>query len=217
MKVMKIFGLLCVLILATFMAQNTYGGYLSTSTYGTNNGWDGYTTYTSDGISLKVYFNVYDTEAYPDEFTWPSDAGVDMSSTDRYIYVYEVFNLTGGDDIASFSVLTADGGSLDTSLLNGTCSTEDNAGTGISTDPTVSTTQGIWQWSSSGGYLGADEHSWYLIYSSAYAPTKGSVTATVSSSSDTPVPEVPEPASIILFGSAVGWIMTRRNNKRRSS
>jgi len=175
--------------------------------------WGGYKTYSNDdGLDVTVVFNVYDKDS--GEFTW--GGGVDIPSTDQYIYVYEVYNTSDTLSISSFSVLNSDGSSVLESLINSTCSQEDSSGDGISPDPSVSETQGVWVWSAGVGLLVAGDHSWYLIYSSAYAPTTGDFAVVAADESDISVPEVPEPATLALFGIASALYAAKRRKKRQA-
>ena len=111
MKVMKNTSLLCVLIVVA-LAKNALA--LPYSTYGYDNGWDGYKTYNQDGIDLTVVFNVYDTVANPTEFTW--NGGAAMPNTDRYVYAYQIINNSDSQDISLFNLLDKSGNALPSSL-----------------------------------------------------------------------------------------------------
>ncbi|MBN2455259.1 MAG: PEP-CTERM sorting domain-containing protein [Sedimentisphaerales bacterium] len=171
--------------------------------------WQGSRYYNLDSINVKIDFAVYDTLAYPGEFTWAGE--VDMPDTDQYIYAYQIFNspAEGYDDIASFRLLDTDGQEIDESLMHSTCSQKDSdipVLEGVVPEPTVSTVQGQWVWSIAGGYISQGEHSWFLIFSSEYAPTAG--TYEVTAPADIPVP-TPEPATALLLSLGCAMLIVR--------
>jgi len=65
----------------------------------------------------------------------------------------------------------------------------------------------MWVWDG----IVADKYSWYLIFSSNYAPTSGNFTVTDESSA--PVP-IPEPGTMALFGIASALYAAKRDKKR---
>ncbi len=206
MKVMKNINLLCAVIVMGALAQNAMASVLPTSSLDGGK-WGGHKSYSDgDGLDVMVTFNVYDKSS--GEFNWEGEA--DIPSTDQYLYVYKMYCLTGSSDVTSFGVLNSDGDSI-ASLINSTCS-QDDGSDGISPDPSVSATQGMWLWSSTS--MTAGEHSWYLIYSSAYAPTTGDFTVN-SEESSPPVPS-PEPCTLALFGAASALFAAKRSRKRRA-
>jgi hypothetical protein len=215
MKAMKTIGLLCGLILAMLAVQSAYGiTALSYSTYGSENGWAGYKDYTQDNYNVRVLFNVYDIAL--GQFTWLGQNPI--PEEDKYIYVYEIINEgdQSNNHIGAFSLLYADGSTIAQHLMHSTSSQDDFSG-GIAPDAAGTTNQGEWAWSTDNGYVETGQHSWLLMFSSDHAPTTGKFVFQ-EGQTEPPAPSpAPEPASIILFGSAVGWIMARRNNKRRSS
>jgi len=208
MKIIRPICILCVLILALSVVHSA-SAKLSFSTYGYENKWAGYKDYTQDNFDIRVSFNVYDTELYPNQFNWLGDP---MPEEDRYIYAYEIENMgdESNNEIAAFTLLYADGSAIPQHLMHLTHSQDDNNG-GIAPDPDATPYQGEWVWSGAYGYIATGQHSWLLVFCSDHAPVKGSFE--VQSGAD--FPAVPEPATIVLFGSAAGWILTRRNNKRR--
>ena len=106
------------------------------STYGYDNGWDGYKTYNQDGIDLTVVFNVYDTVANPTEFTW--NGGAAMPNTDRYVYAYQIINNSDSQDISLFNLLDKSGNALAEQLMHSTCSQSDGSLLSVAPDPEVS-------------------------------------------------------------------------------
>ena len=172
--------------------------------------WGGYDTYSDgEGLSVEVVYNVYDKSS--GEFTWGGQ--VDMPSTDKYIYVYQVFNSSSSTkDIENFSVLNSNKSDVSSSVIHQTCSQIDSTGDGVSPDPAVSATQGMWVWSDG---VVAGEHSWFLIFSSSFAPTRGDFT--VTDTSNTPPVPVPEPGTTMaLFGGASALYAAKRGRKRQA-
>ncbi len=208
-----------LLIFSTLLAQSAIAiTSLPYSTYGSQNGWNGYKTYKQDGFDVVLYFNVYDVLAYPTQFNWQGD--VEMPASDRYIYAYEVVNTSNSSiDISFFSILGFDGELINQELMHSTCSQEDGFGAGIAPDPQVSDDdeQGSWAWSAEGGYLTVNSRSWILMFTSAWAPTVGSFKIEPPGETEPPVPgdeDIPEPGTIALFGLAYGLCVKRRTRKR---
>ena len=211
MSRIKIIGFLSVMFFATVMAQIAMA--LPYSTYGENNGWTGFRTYEQDGFDMVVSWTVYDIVANPAEFDWAGP--VPFPTDDRYIYAYQLFNLAG-DDIGYFSVMDLDGNPIAQELMNATCAQWDGSGQDMMPDPNVSRNQGAWEWTPMGGLVSAGSRSSYLVFSSPYAPTKGSFEVKVSSDQgDQPIPEIPEPATIAILGAGSAWLIEKRNKKRR--
>jgi hypothetical protein len=214
MKATK-FVLLCVLILTVFVIHSASAAILPYSTYGSENKWAGYKDYTQENFDVRVYFNVYDVDLQ--EFEWRLGDETFPPAGDEYIYVYKIFN--NGDEsnnfIGGISLFYADGSSIPQHLMHSTHA-QDNYGGDIAPDPVVSTNQGEWVWSFDNGYIEANQYSWTLVFSSDHAPTRGKFVLEQGGNEGVPDDQqIPEPATIIFFGSAVGWILTRRNNKRQ--
>jgi PEP-CTERM putative exosortase interaction domain len=212
MKVMKNANLiLCVIVITGILTQNALA--LPYSTYGSENGWQGYKSYNKDGVNMTVVFNVYDTVANPTEFTW--NGGAAMPDTDRYIYAYQITNNSDSQDISVFNLLDKSKNPLAQQLMHSTCSQSDGSSLSVAPDPAVSTQQGIWEWTASGGLLSAGKNSWYLIFSSDNAPTKGSFEVEAASQTEPPVP-TPEPGTLALLGIASAMFAAKRGKKRQA-
>jgi hypothetical protein len=208
MKVMKNINFLCVLIVMGVLVQNAMA--LPYSTYGVNNGWQGYKNYNKGGINMTLIFNVYDTVANPTEFSWKG--ATPKPSDDRYIYAYQIINKSGSEDISLFNLMETSNNPVSQQFMHSTSTQWDGSLLSVAPDPKVSTEQGIWEWSAEGGYLTAGKNSWYLIFSSDNAPVKG--TFKVEAASDVPV--VPEPCTLALFGAASALFAAKRSRKRRA-
>lgn len=208
MKVMKsVFVVLSIIMVMAVLAQNA-SALPSSSLNGGK--WGGYSTYSDGaGLNVEVVFNVY--AASSGEFTWGGQ--VSMPTTDKYIYVYQVFNSNSSSStksIESFSVLNSDKSDIAPSAMHQTCSQIDSTGAGISPDPAISAIQGLWVWSDG---IVAGKYSWYLIFSSNYAPTKGAFA--LNDENNAPVP-TPEPATITLVGVASALYAAKRRRKRQA-
>ena len=212
MKVMKNLKLLCVIVVAGILTQNAMA--LPYSTYGDNHGWQGYKTYNNDGIKMTVSFNVYDTEANPTEFTW--NGAADKPDTDRFIYAYQIFNNTDSLDIGLFNLLDKSNNPLSQYVMHSSCAQSDGSALSVAPSPGVCSEQAMWEWTASGGLLSAGKNSWYLIFSSDNAPVKGSFRVEAASETDPPVPEVPEPGTLALFGIASALYAAKRGRKRQA-
>jgi len=200
-------------ICLTLLVQNAgAAGSLPSSTYGEDNGWEGYKYYNENGFDLVISFNVYDTLRYPNEFVWEADE-IEKPDTDRYIYAYQIFsNPLDTKDISYFSILDINKDPIFQSSMHATTTQPDEQGVGIAPDPLVSIRQGAWEWSLATDFLAAGKSSTYLIFSSPYAPTKG--TFEVKSSADTQgEPPVPEPGTIafLSIGALIVRAITRKH------
>ena len=214
MKVMKNTSLiLCVVVITGVLTQNALA--LPYSTYGYNNGWEGYKSYNEDGVKMTLVFNVYDTVANPTEFTW--NGGTAKPSDDRYIYAYQIINDSTSQDISLFNLLDKSKNPLSQQLMHSSCSQMDST-LSVAPSPKVCTEQGIWEWSAATtGLLSAGKNSWYLIFSSDNAPTRGSFKVEAASGSDPVVPDpVPEPCTLTLFGIASALYAAKRGRKRQA-
>ncbi len=207
---------MCFCLLAVMsVAVQTASAVLPHSTFGDDGTevWGGSKTYQKDGLDVLVLFNVYDTLLYSNEFAW---AG--KPAGDRYIYAYQIANhpSRSTDDIGSFSLLNLAGNPILETLMHGTTALDDT-GNGISPDPLPTEEQGAWMWSSTGGYIDPGEHSWYLVFSSNNAPTKGNFKVLTSSEIETepPIPEVPEPAMTALVGLGGMMLLSRKPLRSR--
>jgi hypothetical protein len=215
MKVMNSMKLLGVMIAVAILSQNAKA--LPYSTYGYENNWQGYKNYNDNGIKMTLMFNVYDTEAHPSEFTW--NGGTVKPSEDRYIYAYQIINDSTSQDISLFSLLDKSKNPISQQVMHGSTSQSDGTQLSVAPSPNVCTEQGVWEWSAvSGSLLSAGKNSWYLIFSSDNAPTRGDFKIEASSGSEPPIPdnEVPEPCTLVLFSVASALFAAKRGRKRQA-
>ena len=215
MKVMKNTNLiLCAVIVMGSLAQNAMA--LPYSTYGDDNGWQGYKNYNKGGVDMTLVFSVYDTVANPTEFTW--NGGAAKPSDDRYVYAYQIINNSDSQDISLFNLLDKSKNPVAQQFMHSTCSQWDGSMLSVAPDPLVSTEQGIWQWSSERGFLTAGKNSWYLIFSSNSEPVKGSFMVEAASDEGSPLvtAPIPEPCTLVLFGAALALFAAKRGRKRQA-
>ncbi len=215
MRAIKTIALLAVVLFATTSARKTYA--LPSSTYADANGWQGFTTYTENGLDLLIQFTVYDAWDGLNEFTWAG--AVEMPDTDQYIYAYQIFSnrVTSTEDIDYFGVLDIDGGAIAQSAIHSTTTQPDETGLGISPDPNVSVVQGSWQWSQE-QLLEAGKYSTWLIFSSPNPPTPGTFEVKAAEEQENPlVVPSPEPSMIALFGLGMALLFNKQTaGKHRS-
>lgn len=221
MKVMKVISFLSVLAIATVLAPDTAVAltYLPESTFAElQNNWQGQREYsedTEDGLlKILVEFTVYDTENLFKTGEQQLADALELSG--RYIYAYQIWNhpSESTEEVSSFQLLYAE-----TNLkipdsafepFNDTSSFDDGY-SGIASTPEVSTNQGAWTFAL--GDLTPGVHSWFLVFSSDFAPVKGNFEVTPKEA-DFPVPE---PGTIALLGVASSFILANRRKKRHTN
>jgi len=209
MKVMKSIGFLSVLIIAVMLVQDAVA--LPSSSYVDPNGksWQGYKSYTQNGYDVVLEWAVYNIASNP----WA--ASVTFPPDDHYIYAYQLFSYTDSTkDIGSFSVLDIDGNPITQTLMHETQAVAN--GQGVMPDPNPSAVQGEWKWLPGVGFVAAGKYSAYLIFSSVYAPVKGSFIVKAPEESDPGTPQVPEPATLALLGIASAMFAAKRGKKRQA-
>ena len=208
MKVIRKVRFFSVLVVATLFLQNASATLLLPDSHYLGGAWQGTSYYNEGGFNVRIDFAVYDTTNYPDDFTWQSD--LPMPETDQYIYAYQIFNRSGDyEEVIYFSILDITENPIDEFLMHSTSSQDDGKG-GIA--PELSSTQGVWEFGWIGDALVAGKHSYFLVFSSEYAPVTGSYGLTPRSDPN-PVPEIPEPAVIALlgFGSVLMFVKQRKS------
>ena len=194
-------GLIFVMVV---FIQTTYAAleFLPESSY-----YEGSTTYsivTEDGILFgRIDFAVYDTWTYPDEFI--GEDGFENPTDDRYIYVYQIFNdeIYSDEEVAYFALLD-----IEEAPVDGT-SSQDDLNDGV--EPADYPDEGVWDFE--GSFIYDGDHSDFLVLTSDTGWVPGSYEISTGGS-DVPVPDIPEPASIILLGTAGLLIFVKRPNGR---
>ena len=163
-----------------------------------------YTIVTDDGILFgRIDFAVYDTWTYPDEFI--GEDGFENPTDDRYIYVYQIFNdeIYSDEEVAYFALLD-----IEDAPVSGT-SSQDDLNDGV--EPADYPDEGVWDFE--GSFIYDGDHSVFLVLTSDTPWVPGSYEISAGGS-DVPVPDIPEPASILLLGTAGLLVFAKRSKGR---
>lgn len=169
--------------------------------------YEGSTTYsivTEDGILFgRIDFAVYDTWTYPDEFV--GEDGFENPTDDRYIYVYQIFNdeIYSDEEVSYFTLLN-----IEDAQVSGT-SSQDDLNDGV--EPAECPDEGVWDFE--GSFIYDGDHSAFLVLTSNTGWVPGTYEI-LTGGSDVPVPDIPEPASIALLGTAGLLIFVKRPKGR---
>jgi len=198
MMITRKIGFVALLLIATSFVQNVSATLISSHYYGS-------TFYnTDDGLKGYIDFAVYD-----DRSEYESLYDLPAPGTGDYIYAYQIFHDTGVNPAAAyFAILDIAGAPVD-----GINSHDDSTGGIASTDEYLIGSKGIWEFQSElgEGILLAGEHSWFLVLSSDTDWVKGDFEIKPAEPW-IPVPEIPEPCTLALFGLG-GAIMLLRQKK----
>ncbi len=183
-----------------------------------------YFSSTVDGglLSGRIDFAVYDTTTYANEFIGTDD--YTNPGSGRYIYAYQIFcDADATTALAYFGILNPDtgGAGIDgDSVLD----YQDDGSGGISPDSAsidLSSTYGkMGVWTFDGGYLVADENSYFLVLSSNQDWIVGGYTfdqtladgLPIAGDGDDPPTGVPEPGTIALLGIGAMLFRKRKNS-----
>ncbi len=222
MKALKGFANLVFVLCILASAQQVQATVMPVSTYATaQDNWQGQkfrTEAANDGSTFyyRVDYAVYDTslannsQAEEDFFDLIEPS---LSNPERFLYVYEVFNLTDTDSLDSpmayFAVFDIHETALNIPTDNIGSKNDDAGGieptgSGLSDDETRVV------WNFAGGALIESKHSWFLVLTSDGGPNQGDFEVG-SSESDFPI--IPEPATIALISSGAVLIVGRRKRK----
>jgi len=164
-----------------------------------------------DGYKLMIEYTVYDSYdslgTVPLAETDEVDLVTSLGLEGRYIYMYQIFNHTDPEqtgNIGSFSVLDLDESSMAGRTMDDTGSYESDVD-GI--EPENYPSEGVWQF---GGFgLEHAQHSWFMTFSSDFAPIVGTYEINTVQP-DIGVPPVPEPATLTMLGIGSAMILRRR-------
>ena len=207
-------------LLLSFLCGQSFANILPISSY--SNAWQGSHTFDNDdGLVARVDFAVYDISDYGDLEDDEIELSNMFGATDkRYIYAYQVLTHSESTTaIASFKIQDNDGQSVDDALISdiGTIDPvpfDPVAQLGIEPDDILANGE----WLFPGFDLVGSERSWFLVFASDAAPTRGTYEITPAtgvigipgepSASTYPTPE---PVSILLLGS--GFLVVRRRRK----
>ena len=133
-------------------------------------------------------------------------------------HAYQIWNHPSDstEDLLSFQLLTADKKTIPESAYKGDTGCHDDGSSGVASTPKVSTLQGAWTFTP--GNLEPGVHSWFLVFSSDFAPIKGDFKVEPPTGGDTPIPpDVPEPGTVALLGGASVFLAVGRNRKHRAA
>lgn len=155
--------------------------------------YDGSTFYnTADGLHGYIDFAVYDNRS-----EYEARYGLPAPGTGDYIYAYQIFhNASDNPAVGYFAILDITGAPVD-----GIGSQDDSSGGIASSDEYFADSKGVWEFQSEigEGILIAGENSWFLVLSSDTDWVRGSFEIKPAEPW-VPVPEIPEPCTIALFG-----------------
>ena len=198
MMIKRKIGFVALLFFATSLVQNVSATLTSSHYYGS-------TFYnTADGLYGRIDFAVYDSRA---EYEYRY--GLPAPGTGNYIYAYQIFHDPGVNPaVAYFAILGIAGAPVDG------IDSQDDSTTGIaSSDKYFTDSRGVWEFQSElgEGILLASEHSWFLVLSSDTDWVKGDFEIKPAEPW-VPIPEIPEPCTLTLFG--LGGAMTLIRRKR---
>ncbi len=213
---LKRINLYIVLVLA-LLAQNSFANtLLPASSY-----YDGKVYFNAGDNRLgKIEFAVYDTQTV-NEFT--SGGFADAPGSGRYIYAYQIFcDTQNTNPINFFAVLGIGEGALTPPKSNNIGYVNDNAGGSISPNDAFVSHDDTYGYGDLGAWefldisLTANKQSWFLVLRSNQGWTAGEYTFDPNfGNSQLPRPdEIPEPATLALFGFGLGSLLLR--NKKVS-
>lgn len=219
---MKKLGTLLLLLVFTLVMSQSALAFFSAlpETSEELSNWYGYRDYTGNGFDCSVYFSVYDRgTGGTSEF---EDAGYVAPEDGQFVYVYQVVNF--GGDIGEFAVFAL-GEDIDMDgISEDNISAERDPYQAEGDDVTGNPTNSEWvdeskevKWTFTGdSAIGANEHSWFLIFTSDFGPIKGDFTVAERPASQGDLPtsgsEVPEPATAIILSSGL-YIVRRLRRK----
>jgi hypothetical protein len=211
MRLRKIWAFNLLLVATLFAGTASATLYLPDSSY-EDGAWQGNRIYEEDGFSVLVEFSVYDTDNL--QFAEETALAEQLGLAGQYIYAYQIFNHVDDiyEEVAYFGILDSEGEQISEAAIMGDTTCHDDGSGGVAPTPEDSETQGTWVWTFDGGYVSAGEHSWFLVYSSDYAPVVGDFEIRAhEEEGDLPAP-VPEPAMIVLLG--VGGMIVVSTKRR---
>ncbi len=169
----------------------------------------GTASYSKVNFTGSIDYAVYnDTEDFEN---W---TGFEAPGSGAYIYAYQIFNDAGPENlpVESFEILGSTGQSL-AGAVTGTTAMDDGSG-GV--EPATAE-DAKWTWTSENGFIHKGEHSWLLAFSSNAGPSKGTFDIQPVENDEIDVPddddvEIPEPATVMLFGLG-GLIAMKKRTK----
>ncbi len=207
--------LMIVAVLAAIPAAQAALTYLPGSSY--YYGQTHYSVNLGNGqiLSGRIEFAVYDTQAYPSEFTGTAPG------SGRYIYAYQIFQNAGAFNAAvtAFVVKEIGEGAIPADNPNSYIGTN-NSVAGVDASSAffnASLTEGNWLFEDQN--IQAGENSVFLIIRSNNSIKVGTYDFFPSQDDEIPVPggeegssEIPEPATLMIL--AFGTALAIRNRRR---
>ena len=212
MKLAGKYSIFMALVLMVFVAQNavaTLEYMLPESTHYSGSTY--HDILTDDGyLRGRIDFAVYDTQMYPDEFI--GEDGYENPGDGRYIFVYQIFNdyNASEEEVIYFALLDILGAPISETgaPITGTSSVDDGSG-GV--EPSDYPDEGVWVFEN--GVIFSDGHSFFLVLSSDTDWVAGDYEIK-HADDDFPIPNVPEPVSIVILGAGFLSLIAGRRAKR---
>ena len=200
---MKSLRILFLLVLAGVVAGTTQAALVGDVTSGST-----LFTHTNGGIiiSANVEYAVYSSGVYAGYIPASLPAG-------KFIYAYQVFNTVASNIPVNLFSVGLNAGAIQ---ANDQCWTDGTYGTlggipstgfsGFTVSPQQEAAYGFFF-----GSIGQNQHSVVLLFSSDLAPTTGY--GTIGGALGALPTPVPEPATIVLFGSLVPFVLKKFRTK----
>ena len=168
----------------------------------------------TEQLQGRIDFAVYDTFDLQNPEETAFAGNFEMPEGDQFIYVYQIVNdLDGSEEAVGFlEVLNLAATYITADLMNETDALDDdNEGVAPEENDGYS---GRWGWNVA-DTVDSEEHSWFLVFTSANDWVPGTYDISPVQESDLPIPEeiIPEPASVglLLFGGAM--LLRRRKQQ----
>lgn len=162
-------------------------------------------------LSGRIEFAVYDTQAYPSEFTGTAPG------TGRYIYAYQIFQNSGSSALTAFVIKQIGDGAIPADNPNSYIGT-DNTVSGVDASSAffnVSRTEGNWLFETQN--IQAGEHSVFLLVRSNSPIKVGTYDLFPPDDEDIPVPgdedngnPIPEPATMLILTVGLASVAVRK-------
>jgi len=162
-------------------------------------------------ISGRLEYNVYDTQAYPEEFTGLD--GANAPGSGRYLYAYQLFlysdNDLGYTNVGTdyFAITGISQSILDNATIGYTVDDADNPGV----SPTASSrgaNKAIWDFSDD--KIPAGARSVFLLFRSDGTPIWTTYEVIRQNDDDMVAPTIPEPAALLLLSAGAVFLRRRR-------